>query len=221
MSVPASSDLPDVGEPDDSGASTRDRLLWAAYELLITRGYDATTVQAVARRAGLTTGAIYANFGGKQDLMAQAVLDEWYRTERASLDQYLAVHAPGDLAALAEGVEALADAFTMLLAHHIAAPPAPEHRLLTEVTGAIIREDLSESPLLVSVRLIEQLTRTSVENGKAKGTISQDLSTDALVAVIVNVYLGAITSKSLGLPQPDLADTLQVLKAANSGYASG
>lgn len=223
MPVSASSEPPSVDEPDDAGASTRDRLLWAAYELLITNGYEATTVQAVARRAGLTTGAIYANFGGKQELMAHAVLDEWYRTERATLDEYLAAHTPGDLADLAERIDRVdgptADAFTRLMAHHVAAPPAPEHRLLTEVTGAIIRGDISESPLLVSVRMIEKITRASVENGKQSGRISTDLDTDALVAVIVNVYLGAITSKSLGLPQPDLAETLRVLEAANSGYA--
>ena len=205
------------------GASTRDRLLSAAYELLITNGYEATTVQAVARRAGLTTGAIYANFGGKQDLMVHAVLDEWYRTEQAVLDEYLAASCPGDLADLADLADRIdgptTDALTHLMAHHVAAPPAPEHRLLTEVTGAIIRGDISESPLLVSVRMIEQITRASVENGKQTGRISTDLDTDALVAVIVNVYLGAITSKSLGLPQPDLAETLRVLEAANTGYA--
>jgi AcrR family transcriptional regulator len=219
VAASASSDPPSADEPDGAGASTRDRLLWAAYELLITNGYEATTVQAVARRAGLTTGAIYANFGGKQELMAHAVLDG-YRTERATLDEYVAAHSAGDLADLADRIDGpTAEAFTQLMAHHIAAPPAPEHRLLTEVTGAIIRGDISESPLLVSVRMIEQITRASVENGKQAGRISTDLDSDALVAVIVNVYLGAITSKSLGLPQPDLAETLRVLQAANSGYA--
>src|SRR5688572_12463212 len=69
----SSEDAPAPGPPA-SAASTRDRLLSAAYDLLVARGYQATTVQAVAREAGLTTGAIYANFGGKQELMAQAVL---------------------------------------------------------------------------------------------------------------------------------------------------
>jgi hypothetical protein len=72
----------------------------------------------------------------------------------------------------------------------------------------------------VSVKFIEEITRASVEAGKAQGRISADLSTDALVAVNVNVYLGAITSKSLGLPQPDFVDTLRVLQAAASGYAA-
>jgi hypothetical protein len=110
------------------------------------------------------------------------------------------------------------DAFAMLLARHVAAPATPSHRLLTEVTGAIIREDISESPLLVSVKLIEQITRASVEAGKARGEISEELDTDAMVAVIVNIYLGAITSKSLGLPQPGIEATTKLFQAASAGY---
>ena len=87
------------------------------------------------------------------------------------------------------------------------------------MTGAVIREDLAESPLLVSVKFVEQLTRASVESGKRAGTVSAALDTDALVAVIVNTYLGAITSKALGLPQPCFAETLRIMQAANAGYA--
>jgi len=198
-----------------SDVSTRDRLLVAAYELLIINGYQATTLQAVARRAGLTTGAIYAHFGGKQELMAHAVLDEWYRTDRETLNEYLAAHVESEDRRGAMRT----DPFTLLLARHVAAPASPRHRLLTEITGAVIREDLRESPLLVSVKLIEQITRASIDADKARGAISAKLSTDALVAVIVNLYLGAITSKSLGLPQPDVDEAFDVLRAATSGYA--
>ncbi len=232
MAVPTTSPAPraDAAATD---ISTRDRLLEAAYELLAARGYQATTVQAVARRAGLTTGAIYANFGGKQELMVHAVLGEWYRTEAELLNEFLAAYvpgvAPGNMEGLAQatdeaerlGAAAPLDAFTRLLAGHVAAPATPEHRLLTEVTGAIVRDDLEESPLRVSVAMIEQITRSSIEGGKAAGIISPQLSTDALVAVTVNLYLGAITSKSLGLPQPEFEEALQVMLAASVGYANG
>lgn len=217
MPSPSSGDAPAPGPPESS-ASTRDRLLHAAYDVLVERGYQSATVQAVARKAGLTTGAIYANFGGKQELMAQAVLDGWYGTERAILDEYLAAYGATDPDDPAAGVT-ISEALTRLMATHVAAPTQDSHRLLTEVTGAVIREDLDESPLLVSVRFVEQLTRASVESGKRAGTVSAALDTDALVAVIVNTYLGAITSKALGLPQPDYAETLRIMQAANAGYA--
>jgi AcrR family transcriptional regulator len=227
----AVSTSPPAAAASPSDVPTRDRLLEAAYELLAARGYQATTVQAVARRAGLTTGAIYANFGGKQELMVHAVLAEWYRTERELLNEFLASYAsgptPSSMAGLTDAAETAAgrgaappvDAFTRLLARHLSTPATAEHRLLTEVTGAIVRDDLEESPLLVSVQMIEDITRSSIEAGKAAGKIAAGLSTDALVAVNVNLYLGAITSKALGLPQPDVGETLQVLLAAASGYA--
>jgi AcrR family transcriptional regulator len=236
----AVSTSPPAAAASPSDVPTRDRLLEAAYELLAARGYQATTVQAVARRAGLTTGAIYANFGGKQELMVHAVLAEWYRTERELLNEFLASYAsgptPSSMAGLTDAAETAAgrgaaetaagrgaappvDAFTRLLARHLSTPATAEHRLLTEVTGAIVRDDLEESPLLVSVQMIEDITRSSIVAGKALGKIAADLDTDALVAVNVNLYLGAITSKALGLPQPDYAETLRVLLAGGSGYA--
>lgn len=223
MAVPAPVQPGDNAPAAD--VSTRGRLLAAACELLVAHGYQATTVQAVARRAGLTTGAIYANFGGKQELMAHAVLAEWHRTELSQLADVLAdtPRPAGDATGAAEPeVDGLdPDAVTRLMAYHVSVDAAPRHRLITEVTGAIIREDLAESPLLASVKMVEGLTRSSVENGKGRGDISPGLSTDALVAVIVDVYLGAILSKALGLPQPDAGEVLRVLRAAGAGYAAG
>jgi AcrR family transcriptional regulator len=47
---------------------TQDRLLAAARELFLERGFHAASVAEIAERAGYTTGAIYSNFGGKEDL---------------------------------------------------------------------------------------------------------------------------------------------------------
>src|SRR3954464_12651846 len=53
--------------------STRERLLKAATAVFGERGYDGAGVQEIARRAGLTTGAIYANFSGKAELLYEAI----------------------------------------------------------------------------------------------------------------------------------------------------
>ena len=54
-------------------STTRGRLLDAAAEVFCERGYDGTTVAEVARRAGLTTGAIYANFRDKAELLLKTI----------------------------------------------------------------------------------------------------------------------------------------------------
>src|SRR5580658_6877328 len=53
--------------------NTRTRLLDAAAEVFCEKGYEGTTVSLVARRAGLTTGAIYANFRDKADLLMRTI----------------------------------------------------------------------------------------------------------------------------------------------------
>src|SRR5256885_16780161 len=60
-------------------AVTRSRLLAAAEEMFLTRGFGGASVDAVAHAAGFTTGAVYSNFGGKADLFL-AVLER--STER-------------------------------------------------------------------------------------------------------------------------------------------
>lgn len=52
----------------DKRIRTRAALLEAARALIREEGYERTTLDAVARRAGMTTGAIYGNFRSRADL---------------------------------------------------------------------------------------------------------------------------------------------------------
>ena len=54
-------------------ASTREALLDAVDDLLVERGWAACSLQAVSRRAGLTTGAVYSTFGSRGALIAAAM----------------------------------------------------------------------------------------------------------------------------------------------------
>src|SRR3954469_4523575 len=47
---------------------TRAALLQAARALIREKGYERTTLEEVARRAGMTTGAIYGNFKNRDEL---------------------------------------------------------------------------------------------------------------------------------------------------------
>jgi AcrR family transcriptional regulator len=52
----------------DKRVRTRAKLLEAARELIREKGYERTTLEDVARRAGMTSGAIYGNFKNRDDL---------------------------------------------------------------------------------------------------------------------------------------------------------
>ena len=52
----------------DKRHRTREALLDAARALIREKGHERTTLEAVARRAGMTTGAIYGNFKNRDEL---------------------------------------------------------------------------------------------------------------------------------------------------------
>lgn len=53
----------------ESRAQTRRRLLEAAADVVARRGFAGATVEEIAATAGYTTGALYANFANKDDLL--------------------------------------------------------------------------------------------------------------------------------------------------------
>lgn len=52
----------------DKRQRTRAKLLEAARSLIREKGYEHTTLEDIAARAGMTTGAIYGNFKNREDL---------------------------------------------------------------------------------------------------------------------------------------------------------
>ncbi len=60
--------------PDKRRELTRTALVEAAAEVFATRGFYAASLDEIAEAAGFTRGAIYSNFGGKEDLL-MAVLE--------------------------------------------------------------------------------------------------------------------------------------------------
>ncbi len=53
---------------EQSRANTRERLLRAARSVFAARGFHGATVEEIASEAGFSTGALYSNFTGKEDL---------------------------------------------------------------------------------------------------------------------------------------------------------
>jgi AcrR family transcriptional regulator len=53
---------------EQSRAQTRDRLLAAARETFARNGFHGASVDEIASAAGYSTGALYSNFDGKEDL---------------------------------------------------------------------------------------------------------------------------------------------------------
>lgn len=88
------------------GQATRQHLVAAATELFAERGYEATSIEAVLERAGVSRGSLYHHFPGK-DALFEAVVE--------------AVHAQvGEATLAAAGASGATDARGLLKAAELA-----------------------------------------------------------------------------------------------------
>lgn len=81
---------------EQSRALTRERLLTAARSVFARSGFHGASVEEIASQAGFSTGALYSNFDGKEDLflvLMEREIDEHAREiadavrERASMSE--------------------------------------------------------------------------------------------------------------------------------------
>jgi AcrR family transcriptional regulator len=80
-----------IGRPpkvDAAGTPTRDRLLRAAVDACVESGYEGATLADIARRAEVSTPAVYGHFSGKAELLVEA--------SRRELDAISTTRLPGE-----------------------------------------------------------------------------------------------------------------------------
>jgi AcrR family transcriptional regulator len=85
---------------EQSKANTRERLLGAARSAFASSGFHGASVEEIASRAGFSTGALYSNFNGKEDLFLELMereIDEHAReiAEAVELRESVAERATG------------------------------------------------------------------------------------------------------------------------------
>ena len=73
----AETDSPRRQPKGDKRDRTRTQLLEAARSLIRERGHEHTTLEAIAERAGMTTGAIYGNFKNRDELFISLGQTYW------------------------------------------------------------------------------------------------------------------------------------------------
>jgi AcrR family transcriptional regulator len=73
---------------EQSKAATREKLLQAARSVFARRGFHGASVEEIAAEAGYSTGALYSNFDGKEDLflvLMEREIDEHAREIAAAV----------------------------------------------------------------------------------------------------------------------------------------
>jgi AcrR family transcriptional regulator len=76
---------------DEQKALSRRRLLDAAEAVFARRGFHGASVEEIAREAGATTGALYSNFSGKEDVF----LELFEESTAAQVGEYSQIFSAG------------------------------------------------------------------------------------------------------------------------------
>jgi len=77
--------MPAVLTRKERQAQTRRELIHAAARVFARRGYHRATIEEIAAEAGMTSGAIYSNFAGKEELFL-AIADEQVASRVAEIE---------------------------------------------------------------------------------------------------------------------------------------
>ena len=110
------------------GETTRQRILQAAIDCILDHGYYQTSSNEIARRAGVTWGALQHQFGTREALLLEVVNDRWVKLQDA-------VANAGIRGGTLE--ERLAEVLTVLSRHY----GRPEHLVAIQILL-----DLAQSP---------------------------------------------------------------------------
>ena len=169
---------------EGSRANSRSALLEAAFEEFSTKGYEAATVAGIAERAGVTTGAVYAHFGGKLDLLLATV----------------GLTPIPDLArSFAEGREAITPA---ALGRGLAARPDLRRVLLLDVIVAARRDPQVASTLRGGLEAYVRATADAIGAAAAAGLVAPALPAEAVSRLLAVLNLGMVVLAALDARTP-------------------
>lgn len=185
-----------VAATDSAEDPLGSRLLAAASAEFAARGYAGARVAEIARRAGVTTGAIYSRYRGKAELLAQAI-------DHATAGEFEALFTDHRFQGRME------DILRIAASHLIDREPrcGADHRegdglLLESFTAARHEPDVAA---LLAERMRERNGNLAeiIDSAKVDGGIDPTLDTTALVTFCHAVGLGFLLLEVVDLPLPD------------------
>ncbi|MBV6509880.1 MAG: hypothetical protein JJLCMIEE_02993 [Acidimicrobiales bacterium] len=190
--------LPQISESEQR-RSTRERLLQAAAEVFLEKGYVGTRVQEIARRAGLTTGAIYGIFESKAALLSEAILAQGAEAF-SKMNASLVADRPAAETAVTFATEALAG------------DPQPFHPLLLEAFASSLRDEETRARLRDSTAEIDEQIREVIERARKAGVLDDAVSADALATFIRVMLVGSLVAKAMSLPAADIEEARELMQ---------
>jgi AcrR family transcriptional regulator len=154
----------------------------AAFEEFSSKGYEAATVAGIAERAGVTTGALYAHFTGKLDLLIATV----------------------GLTPAEDVVDSLAEMAALpwseasrIMSHGLATPPDRRTLLLLDLIVVARRDPHVARILQRGLETYLEAMKHANDKGVALGVIDPALRTDELARLFALLTFGRMVFAAL------------------------
>lgn len=177
---------------------TFDKILAAALDLFVSRGFEGTTVDEIAEAAGLTKGAIYFHFATKDDVLL-ALLDQVEKNFVDPMDRRVRRAGPGardKFVAFAHQQSELGVGRTKLAI--LAIKTSSDFAAGDERFGPRIRH---------IYRRLYDIVEDIVELGKAQGEFRTDVSTRQIASFVIATHDGTFLEwqrRGLELKPPEI-----------------
>lgn len=178
--------------PGGTTVGTKEQLLAAAARVIATRGYEGARVSEIAAEAGLSTGAIYAHYDGKADLLCAAI-------DRRGPDAVAGLLDAG-------GSGSVTGTLKFLGARLVSGVRTGRARIrgdvLIESVAASRREPKVAAVLRDSIAAREELLSAVIRRGQDAGEIAPAVSPEAVSRLCMLLALGAAVTRAIDLPSP-------------------
>lgn len=164
--------------------------------MIAARGYEGARVSEIAAEAGLSTGAIYAHYEGKADLLCAAINRRGPDAVAGLLDAGVA--------------GTVANTLKFLGARLVSGARTGRARIrgdvLIESLAASRREPQIAEVLRESIGGREERLAELIRRGQESGEIAAAISPEAVSRLCMLLALGSVVSRAIDLPAPPADD---------------
>ena len=169
------------------------------------KGYERAGVAEIARRAGVTTGAIYSRYGGKAELLLEAV------------DH----HVPDSIDNILNGRSAVSSPTEALssLGDHLLDPLDGGHALFLEAVVAARRDPELAERLRRRVEEEDRRLGKLVDEATTEGLFDPGLDEQSVVRLAHAIGFGMLLTRSMGLELPAAGNWHEVINRVITGLA--
>src|SRR5213594_4940090 len=159
---------------------SREQLMAAAIDCFARLGYQGTTIDRIARDAGVTKGAVYYHFRDKEELLFETVKDRIGGFEQHVLEKV--TPTPDALTRLREVVDACF--FHATVSNH-------RRFIITLMIEALDTNPRLSIEFRNILRRMRDFLADVVRDGQRRGTLRTGVSPEAAAAVIAGGIMGA------------------------------